>query len=56
MTRDPDMLGTLARSHAKLRPHEAPWSAVRVVRTQVMLAGGTPTGEVRRSTLVAWPS
>lgn len=55
MTRDPAMLGTLARSHAELRPHEAAWSAVRVVRTQVLLEGGTPTGEVRRSTLAAWP-
>ena len=55
MTRDPGMLGTLARSHAKLQPGQAPWHGVRVVRNQVMLSGGTPTGEVRHSTLAAWP-
>jgi hypothetical protein len=55
MTRDPDMLGTLARSHARLRPYEPAWRAVRVVRTQVVLSRGTPTGEVRTSTVASWP-
>jgi hypothetical protein len=55
MTKKPDMLGTLARSHARLRPHEPAWSAVRVVRTQVLLDHGTPTGEIRQSTVASWP-
>jgi hypothetical protein len=56
MTADPAMLGTLAQAHGRLRPDEPAWRAVRVVRTQVVLSGGTPTGEVRTNTLAAWPA
>jgi len=56
LTADPGMLATLARSHSRLRPKEPPWSAVRVVRNEALLAGGTPTGQVRSQTLITWPA
>ena len=55
MTADPDILGTLARSHSRLRPRQAPWVAVRVVRNEALLSGGAPTGQVRSTTVVSWP-
>jgi hypothetical protein len=54
MTADPDILGTLARSHSRLRPHEPPWVAVRVVRNEALLSGGAPTGQVLTTTVVSW--
>ena len=54
MTADPAMLGTLARTHARLRPDAPPWRAVRVVRNEVLLSHGAPTGQVRSSTVVSW--
>jgi hypothetical protein len=54
MTARPAMLGTLARSHSQLRPKEPPWRAVRVVRTEVLLSDGAPTGEIKETQLVAW--
>jgi hypothetical protein len=54
ITADPTILGTLARSHAELRPDEPPWRAVRVVRHEVLLQGGVPTGEIRDTELAQW--
>jgi hypothetical protein len=54
MTADPAILGTLARSHSRLRPDEPAWRAVRVVRSEVLLSGGSPTGAVRDTPLVEW--
>jgi hypothetical protein len=55
ITADPAMLGTLARSHARLRPGDPPWRAVRVVREETVLADGSPTGEIRSTTVASWP-
>jgi hypothetical protein len=55
MTSDPAMLGALATSHSRLRPHEPGWSAVRVVRNEVLLHDRAPTGQLRTTTLVTWP-
>jgi hypothetical protein len=55
MTANPSILGTLITSHAQLRPHEPAWQAIRVVRSEVLLAHGAPTGKTRDTTLVAWP-
>lgn len=52
---DPSMLGTLIDSHARLRPDEPAWTAVRVVRSDVLLRDGSPTGETRDTTLAVWP-
>jgi hypothetical protein len=51
---DPAILGTLARSHSRLRPSEPQWRAVRVVRSEVLLSDGSPTGAVRDTPLVQW--
>jgi hypothetical protein len=55
ITADPAMLGTLARSHARLRPRDVPWRAVRVVRDETVLTDGAPTGEIRSTTVASWP-
>jgi hypothetical protein len=54
LTADPAMLGTLARSHARLRAHEAAWTGVRVVRSQIVLSHGRQTGQVIDTTLAQW--
>jgi hypothetical protein len=54
MTARPAMLATLAHTHSRLRPKEPPWRAVRVVRTQVLLSDGKPTGEITETQLVEW--
>jgi hypothetical protein len=54
MAADPGMLATLARSHARLRPHDAAWTGVRVVRVAAELADGRPTGDRRRDVVVSW--
>jgi len=54
MTADPTILGTLARSHTRLRPDEPAWTAVRVVRSEVLLSDGKPTGRVKETPLVEW--
>jgi hypothetical protein len=51
---DPDRLGTLARSHAQLRPEAAGWTALRVVRRQIVVVDRKPTGEVRTEVLAEW--
>ena len=54
MTAEPAMLGTLAASHARLRPKDSPWHAVRVVRNEVLLTDGVPNGSVRDTVLAEW--
>ena len=54
LTKDPSMLGTLAASHARLRPDDAPWVAVRVVRNEAVIVDRRPTGEVRHVVLATW--
>lgn len=54
LTRDPAMLGTLAASHARLRPRDAAWVAVRVVRNEAVIVDRRPTGEVRQVVVATW--
>jgi hypothetical protein len=51
---DPARLGTLARSHAELRPTAPAWTALRVVRRQIVVEDRKPTGEVRTEVLAEW--
>ena len=51
---DPSRLGTLARSHAALRPSSAQWTALRVVRRLIVVVDRKPTGEVRTEVLAHW--
>ncbi|WP_406830095.1 hypothetical protein ABEG17_14010 [Pedococcus sp. KACC 23699] len=54
ITAHPDRLGTLARSHAELRPKAPGWTALRVVRRQIVVVDRKPTGEVRTQVLAQW--
>ena len=54
ITADPQRLGTLARSHAQLRPESAEWTALRVVRRLIVVVDRKPTGEVRTEVLAQW--
>ncbi len=54
IVRDPALLGTLAASHARLRPDEPAWVAVRLVRESTVVVDRRPTGEVRTSELARW--
>ena len=51
---DPGRLGTLAASHAQLRPDAPAWTALRVVRRQIVVEDRKPTGEVRTEVLAEW--
>jgi hypothetical protein len=51
---DPARLGTLAHSHARLRPDAAAWTALRVVRRQIVVVDRRPTGEERVEVLAQW--
>ncbi len=51
---DPARLGTLARSHAELRPDAPAWTALRVVRRQIVVVDRRPTGEERVEVLAQW--
>ena len=51
---DPSRLGTLAHSHAELRPTAAAWTALRVVRRLIVVVDRKPTGEVRTEVLAHW--
>jgi hypothetical protein len=51
---DPARLGTLAASHARLRPDAPAWTALRVVRRLVVVVDRKPTGEVRTEVLAQW--
>jgi hypothetical protein len=54
ITSRPSMLGTLAQSHARLHPHDAAWTAVRLVRHETVIVDREPTGEVRTSEVAVW--
>lgn len=54
ITADPSRLGTLAASHARLRPDAPEWVAVRVVRHKIVLVDRVPTGEVETEVLAQW--
>jgi hypothetical protein len=51
---DPSRLGTLAASHAELRPDAPAWTALRVVRRLIVVVDRKPTGEVRTEVLAEW--
>lgn len=51
---DPARLGTLARSHAELRPDAAAWVGLRVVRHKIVVVDRVPTGEVETDVLAQW--
>jgi len=51
---DPSRLGTLAESHATLRPNAAPWLGLRVVRQKIIVVDRKPTGEVETDVLAEW--
>ena len=51
---NPARLGTLAASHDRLRPQDPAWTGVRLVRRDTVLAGRSPTGEVRSQVLAEW--
>jgi hypothetical protein len=51
---DPAMLGTLAASHSRLRPHSDPWIGVRVVRRETVIVDRVPTGQVNTTILATW--
>ncbi|GAB3281511.1 hypothetical protein GCM10027456_74830 [Kineosporia babensis] len=53
---DPAVLGTLLKSHSELLPDDPEWTAIRVVRSDVILHEGERTGETRDTTLAVWPS
>ena len=51
---DPARLGTLAASHAQLRPDAPEWTALRVVRRLIVVVDRKSTGEVRTEVLAEW--
>lgn len=53
---DPSVLGTLAASHARLRPEQEPWIGIRVVIRRFLLKDGALTGESRDETVAEWTS
>ncbi len=52
---DPSVLGTLLESHSELQPDAPEWTAIRIVRSDVILHEGVRTGETRDTTLAVWP-
>ncbi|GAA4108746.1 hypothetical protein GCM10022415_01510 [Knoellia locipacati] len=53
---DPSRLGTLATSHARLRPGAPAWVGLRVVRHKIVVVDREPTGEVETDVLAEWSS
>lgn len=51
---DPSRLGTLAASHARLRPQAPAWVGLRVVRHKIVVVDRVPTGEVQSDVLAEW--
>jgi hypothetical protein len=54
ITRDPAMLGTLAKSHSRLRPHAPAWIGVRVVRRATVIVNRVPTGAIDSTVVATW--
>ena len=53
-TADPELLGALARAHARLRPSEPPLVEVRVVERVYTLRDSRPTGAGSDRVVVRW--
>lgn len=51
---DPDLLGVLSRAHDRLRPHEPPFTELRVVERVYQLRDSRPTGEESERVVVRW--
>jgi len=51
---EPQRLGTLAASHARLRPDAPEWVGLRVVRHKIVVVDRQPTGEVETDVLAEW--
>lgn len=51
---DPARLGTLAASHARLRPDDPAWVGLRVVRHKIIVVDRKPTGAVETEVLAEW--
>lgn len=51
---DPSQLGTLAESHAVLKPSQPEWTGIRVVRRQSVIVDRKPTGEKLTTVVVTW--
>ncbi len=49
----PDLLGKLASTHARLQPEDEPWTAMRLVRRQYVLVDRRPT-DIRESVIAEW--
>jgi hypothetical protein len=49
----PDLLGKLAATHARLQPDDEPWTAMRLVRRQYVLVDREPT-DIRESVIAEW--
>ena len=54
MLANPAMLGTLAATHARLRPADPRWTGVRVVRVVTVIVDRRPTGQEHRTVLAEW--
>jgi hypothetical protein len=54
IVQDPSRLGTLAKSHAELRPNTPRWTDVRLVRRSTVIKDGRPTGQMRMQVLAVW--
>jgi hypothetical protein len=54
ITSDPAMLGTLAVSHSRLKPHEPAWVGVRVIRNATVIVNRVPTGAVDTTVIATW--
>jgi hypothetical protein len=54
ITANPAMLGTLAVSHSRLRPHQPAWIGVRVIRNDTVIVNRVPTGAVDTIVIATW--
>jgi hypothetical protein len=54
ITHDPAMLGTLAKSHSRLKPHAPAWIGVRVVRRATVIVNRVPTGAIDSTVVATW--
>lgn len=51
---DPSLLGTLADSHARLRPDDPPWTGVRVTVRHFAIIDGLATGRHTDEVVASW--
>lgn len=50
---EPDLLGKLAATHARLQPADEPWTGMRLVRRQYVLVDREPT-DIREAVIAEW--